>query len=567
MKIIWKVTGYYEWIPQDGNSNLAAQNSSLADLLTDLQAIATQQKQYQIATIHQSFGLSFLPKHTLTHLLQYNSARSPLRLPLMNERTLCPLLQNPTNSDFDSNVQRFSCQFTTTQLPQNFRLPLSFDDPQIPVRNTGDRAIDTYRITIENPTNQRLQTIKNEAIQELKQFIQTRHLDFLHIALKTLSSDFSISLPLSNNCTALVQLRELPTDLQQAIKYLQKPQPQEFTEQAQSLVRAYRARYSQTIPNSHEIPNLSFANSSEKTEFAIGRKISREVIENLITNAKKFLMICSYRIEDLEIAEMLARKAQKIPIWILTEFNDNVQNRVDANMVGRVEIDPEYANSDRQKRECLLILRDAGLIFRGGNFHIKSYISENSAYLGSCNLTGGSLGRNGEAGTIWHSTSEHQFLIDYFRHLWKNETDAETMPLANALELRVTSRRRTNTPLPISDRFLNHQEYIRDVTNFFQNFAGEEVRIYTRNLNPPPQQINLLRSSNNRIYFGSYNNAGLPARKIENLHAKIVIIGSQVAYIGSQDLAISRDPFLNLTYKTTNPQEIAQINQQLRNLH
>ena len=356
MKIIWKVTGYYEWIPQGGNSTSTREKTNLADLLTDLQAIATQQKQYQIATIHQSFGLGFLPKHTLTHLLQYNSVRSSLRSPLMNERTLCPLLQNPADSDFASKVQRFSCQFTTTQLPQNFKFPLSFDDPQIPSRNTGDQAMDTYRITIENQPNQRLQSIRNQAIQELQQFIKTRYLDFLHIALKPLSSDFSISLPLSNNCTALVQLRELPTDLQQAIKYLRKPQRQELTEQVQSIVRAYRARYSQTIPNSRDIPNLSVANNSGTTEFVIGKRISRATIENLITNAKKFLMICSYRIEDPAIAQMLARKAQEIPIWILTEFNDNVQNRVDANMVGRVEVDPEYAILS--SRYCDLVLTD-----------------------------------------------------------------------------------------------------------------------------------------------------------------------------------------------------------------
>ncbi len=563
MKIIWKLTGYYEWIPQDGNSNLAKQQSNLADLLTDLQAIATQQKQYQISSVHRKFGLSFLPEHTVTHLFRYNSNQSGLTSSLMNERTLYPLLQETV----DLKPTKFSCQFATRELSQNFRFPLSFDDPQIPVRNTGDRIEGTYRITITNQPNQRLQNVRNQAIQEVQQFIKTRYLEFLRIALRNVDPDSSISLSLSNDCTALIEIHELSINLQQAIKYFHKPQRQELTEQAKSLIRAYRARYSQTIPNSREIPNLSVANTLGTTEFAIGKRISRATIENLITNAKKFLMICSYRIEDVAIAEMLARKAQEIPIWIITEFNDNVQNRVDANMVGRVEVDPEYANSDRQKRECLLILRDAGLVFRGGNFHIKSYISENSAYLGSCNLTGGSLGRNGEAGIIWHGTAEHQFLIDYFRHLWTNQTDAETMPLANALELRVTSRRKSDIPLPISDRFLNHQEYIRDITNSLQNFAGEEVRIYTRNLNPPPQQINLLKNSNNRIYFGSYNNAGLPARKIENLHAKIVIIGSQVAYIGSQDLAISRDPFLNLTYKTTNPQEIAQINQQLRNLH
>lgn len=564
MKIVWKLTGYYEWLTQNEDSANVQQSTSLGDLLTDLQAIATQQKQHQISSLHQSFGLNFLPDHTLTHLFRYNLNHSSS---LMNERTLYPLPQEI----IDLQTTRFSCQFVSTKLAQNFRIPLTFDDLQIPVKDKGDQIEGTYRITIENQS--RLQNIKNQAFQELQRFIQTNPLGFLHYALNTLNSnDLTINsndltINLSNDCTAILLITELSVDFQQAIRFLKNiSKPKEFTEQARRLINAYRTKYSQPITTGREIPALSIANTSQSTEFVIGKRVSRQIIENLITNAKKFLMICSYRIEDMAIAKMLASKARAIPIWILTEFNSNVQNRVDANMLGQVEVDPEYANSDRQKRECLLMLRDAGLIFRSGNFHIKSYISENSAYLGSCNLTGGSLGRNGEAGIVWNSTTEHQFLMDYFRNLWTNQTDAETIPLASASELRSTSRRKTDMPALTSDRFLNHQDYLQDVTNSLQNFAGEEVQVYTRNFQPLQQQINLLNSSKNRIFYGSYNNAGLRATKIPNLHAKVIVIGSRVAYIGSQDLATSRDPFLNLTYKTSNPQEIAQIKQKLQNL-
>ena len=70
-----------------------------------------------------------------------------------------------------------------------------------------------------------------------------------------------------------------------------------------------------------------------------------------------------------------------------------------------------------------------------------------------------------------------------------------------------------------------------------------------------------------RIYFGNRNYTRLPAIPITNLHAKIIVIGSQVAYIGSQDFAFRPNPLLDLTYKTTNPQEIELITQQIKNLH
>jgi hypothetical protein len=76
----------------------------------------------------------------------------------------------------------------------------------------------------------------------------------------------------------------------------------------------------------------------------------------------------------------------------------------------------------------------------------------------------------------------------------------------------------------------------------------------------------LLTNPRNRISFGSYNATSLQARKIHNLHAKIIIIGSQVAYIGSQDFTFSYNPLLDLTYKTTDSQEIKLITKQIQKL-
>ena len=275
-------------------------------------------------------------------------------------------------------------------------------------------------------------------------------------------------------------------------------------------------------------------------------------------------MICSYRLEDQAILQMIAEKSKQIPIWILTDFSNEVQDRVDSNMDGQRVSDPDYANSDLKKRQCLAMLRKAGLGFRSGNFHIKTYISEQSAYLGSCNLTGGSLERNGEAGMLWQNTSEHQFLVEYFRYLWTHQTTSQSIPSPNGF-CNESLETISGSP-PHSDRFLDHHTFKQDLSKSLKKFTGQEVRIYTRNFQPLSPQLNLLTNPHNRIFYGSYNATTLQARRIPNLHAKIIIIGSQVAYIGSQDFAFRPHPLLDLTYKTTDPQEIKLITQQTQNL-
>lgn len=555
MQIFWEITGYYERLAGDGRT---VTKTSLANLLTDLRAISTDQKRYHLPAVHQSFGLNFLPINAVTHLIQQTSGR----VPLLADQTLRPFIQN--SSELTS--QQFKYRFVSTQLTRNFAKNLEYDDPQIP-SNFGDRYEGTYQyeIPLKNVSNPTIQNIQTEAINNLRQFIQNHPLKALNLVLRSKNPEL-FAIPLPNNCTAWLQPNELHQALQRAIHILRSESENNFpsdelTETVQKLVMAYRARY----PEQVIISDLTIANITAKTDIKIGRGIHRQTLEELISSAQKFLLICSYRLEDQAIIQMIAEKSKQIPIWILTDFSNEVQDRVDSNMDGQRVSDLDYANSALKKRKCLAMLRKAGLGFRSGNFHIKTYISEQSAYLGSCNLTGGSLERNGEAGMLWQNTSEHQFLVEYFRYLWTHQTTSQSIPSPNGF-CNESLEKISGLP-PQSDRFLDHHAFKQDLLLSLQNFAGQEIQIYTRNFQPLPPQLNLLTNPRNRIFYGNYDATNLQTRRrILNLHAKIIIIGSQVAYLGSQDFAFSPNPLLDLTYRTTDPQEIRLITQQTQNL-
>ena len=552
MYIVWEVAGYYERFADEGE---ALSQTSLVSLFTDLRVIATQQKRHSLSTFHQSFGLNFLPVNTLTHLIHKTSRRSPL----LAEQTLYPQIQNPESL----LSQKLQCRFVTTQLIENFAINLKHDDVEIP-DNFIDRYVSSYRIKLGDVSNALTQDIQIHAINELEQFVKNHPVEVLNFALSSINPKL-FSIPLSNGFIAWLDLNDLEASLQQALQILRNTEETALlSEFAQELVNAYRIKYPCKQIIGDDIPDL-VSMDAPSTDIKIGRGIHRQTLEELIFNARQFLLICSYRLEDEAIVEMIVEKSRQIPVWILTDFSNEVQDRVDANMDGTREAEQEYANADRKKRECLRMLSRANLGFRSGNFHLKTYISDQSAYLGSCNLTGGSLERNGEAGMLWHSTPEHAFLVKYFRYLWTSKANAQVIP--SPLGFRTESLENSMTPAPINNCLLDQAAYKVDLTNSLRRFAGQEIRIYSRNFQPLSPQLNLLSPTRSRIFYGNHNATGLQAKQIFNLHAKIVIIGSHVAYIGSQDFSFRHNPFIDLTYKTTNFQEIEVISHQARNLY
>jgi hypothetical protein len=549
MKVICELKGTFERLTAD---NSMPQQTSLSTLVNDLRAIATSQGHHHIHPIHQSFGLDFLPQTTLKHLLKQVEGRSPF---------LTSTLLKPVYDNFNSSQTVYNYRFFTPNLSLN----LSPDNPQIP-NWSGERCESIYNLVIsENTIDPILKTIRQEA---LTLFNQKTSLEIIKSALRS-PTNFAIPVVLSNGNHVMIwlQFEDLDPEIQEAILILTHEQESNLiSPTAQQLVNEYKHTYS--ISSHQNLPELTISpNESTYQEFVIGRKKHRQVLENMINSAEQFLAIASFRLEDELIIPLISQKAKELPqgVWILTDLGSDVLDRIDTNMEGKIEHD--YAESDRRKKECLRLLAASGASIRSGLFHVKFYITEKSAYLGSCNLTGGSLERNGEAGIVWHNTTEHHQLFQQFCYLWNKQTTEEIIPSPQGI---VSKGLPNHFSLSRCQGFLNSSNYKKDLTNALQEFASNpqgKISIYTRNFHPTPEQEEMLQYLPYTIFYGYRNNSDLQARPIENLHAKIVLLGTQVAYIGSQDFAFGRKSNHDLTYKITDKNTIEKIIQLSYNLN
>lgn len=549
MKIVCKIKGKYRRLISDSQQ---MPETNLDDLVENIYSIANQEKIYSIPKIHQGFGLSLLSANSFQSLL----AKKVTNSSLLTNNILPPLL---TSSPANLQPLKFVYQFipdTESQLTPFF---LNINDSQIPP-NLKDFAEGFYHLDLShNIDNPVLANIKTLAMNRLQLSLENNPLAVIETFVKNPETqEFSVYLP--NNCVAIFSRQELLPPQKEAIEIL--------TNNAKTcyhnpLVIAYQKKYG-------IIPSFTIENQIlNSPQIYIAKGNHRQFLQQLIDNAKQFLLISSYRLEDVEIVNLIAKKSQELPfgVWILTDLSEQVQDRVDFNLDDEENDNSEYAQSDRLKQECLQILLKAKVTFRTGNFHLKTYISEQGAYLGSCNLTGGSLNRNLEGGILWQHNPQHQFLIDYFRHLWQQETIAKATPSSEGY--RMESLIPNKVASPKNNNFLNYYEYEKDLMISLAKFKEnpqDKVIILTRNFIPNSQQLNLIRKIPHLIFYSNFNSSNLKAKKVYHLHTKIVLIGSDIAYISSQDFAFTHSPLFDLTYKTTNPQEIKLIISQLNQI-
>jgi len=551
MKIVVKLQGVFERLNTD---NDAIPQSSLSDLLNDLRVMATSQNRHHISSIHQSFGLNFLSQQTLEHLVQKIGGQSSF----LSSTFLSPANQNLTQGQ-SSYGYRFSCPIISLQLSPH--------DPQLPLWS-GEHCDGTYNLDISNDVdNLKLQSIRQESLSIIK---QKTSVEIIRAALHS-PDNFAIPVTLSTGeyVTIWQKLEELPSELQVAVMALVKNYfPSSLPTKAQSLIDEYKKKY--TVFSYQNLPTFAISeNEPKELEFIVGRGLHRKKIEALISSAQHFLLISSFRLEDESIIQLIAKKAKELPqgVWILTDLNNDVLDRVDTNMEGKIDHEDDYAESDRKKKECLRLLTTAGVSIRSGLFHLKCYITEKSSYMGSCNLTGGSLERNGEAGIIWKNVESHQRLIDHFCHLWDKQSNAAILPTPQGIRSQGLSNYFSISKSK-REGFLTHHR--KDLTETLIEFAHNptgKISIYTRTFAPTAQQEELLSRLDCRIFYGHRNYSNLDAKQIYNLHAKIVIIGTVAAYIGSQDFAFGRHSNHDLTYETTDSNEIQAITQLIDALH
>lgn len=559
MKFVYEMMGNYQRVNVQGEPISC---HSLETLLADIQDHAKSLRCYELKTLQKSFGLSFLPQRALLHILEQEQGQSPQ----ITDTHISPLSQN-----IQSTTSVFKYQFITQKLPKNFSINLKPDNPQIP-NFRGASCSGIYRCLIEKnlDSHHPLFDIYSQAQQTWQRIFKSgdRDLELLQNALRSSNPD-EFPLELFPSCTVWLRPDELSPMLQEAIYGLLNNKAVESPE-SQDLIEQYR----QHQPNSQidwgAIPSLSISEHFPETELCCGRGLHRDRLQQLIEQAQEFLLISSYRLEDEAIIEAIVEKSKSIPVWLLTNFDSDVQDRVDTYSKQEEEMDSPYENSDYLKKRCLRRLLQGGVPFRSGPFHLKTYLSEQSAYLGSCNLTGGSLSRNLEVGYIWQQTSEHHFLIDLFRYLWNTKAKAKCLPISSGVGFHIETVEAIASPSPTHSSFLNFYEYQRDLTQVLREFSHNpqgEVVIYTRNFNPTPEQLNLLSYLPTHIYYGRWNNTHLEGQQLAHLHGKVVVIGDRTAYVGSQDCAFGRNPLIDLTFKTTDPQLIQEIMNHLPHLH
>ena len=525
---------------------------TLAAWMQSYLAVATQVRQRSPQVLRQQFGLDFLSEPILSQLLQQadqtQEAEKLYQIPAL--QLLQPTLYHYEFISFEAQIE------------------LQPDDPQIPsfwqLGETSQTGV--YEIILERRypgLPYRLDSLWQELQQVWQNYSPIKQIE---LALQSPdTAHFSFHLPDRPEVKVSVDNTELPVDVREAIAYLRQPQANlSISTAAQTLIQDYQDYSLPPIPQDLKI-ELSI---HPHHQFIIG-KGNRTAIENLINQAQQFLFVSSYIIEDEAIAQLICQKAATLPqkVWILTDLRDEVVDRIDTQVETKASL-PQYQRADERKVKCLTMLLDAGARLRGGLFHLKTYISEKAAYLGSCNLTRGSLDFNLEAGLICQGTSSHQELLQYFTYFWQYRARYDVLPCTTEGQFI----QRTLNISSVSSRFssqtiLTPSQYRNDLQHELSQFRGK-VEIYTRGFSPDAEILSLLQSHSTRVYFErftQFKDYRLIQRFLPGLHAKVTLLGDRVAYIGGVNFQFNPPGFdlIDLMYKTSDHQEISLIRQQL----
>jgi len=571
MKLQFQLSGIFQRLLLSGTEVIPI---SLDDLIREVQAIATQNHRRTPGLIRQSFGLNFIPEPVLINLCKKSQGivQESQLYQILPLKLLQPVKSRLNTHQVTTNI--YSYQFISREA--NFQL--TPDNPQMPIF-TGNVSEypGIYNLTIERPDYPGLdydfaQTIWNKSrdywrnlpdIEKIKYALQSRDLNNFWINYQQVQIWISI--------------QELSLDLRAAITFLRVDgdDPAILSEPSRLLIQEYQSRYRlQPINLPAELrPNSTLP---PKSGYQICRRQNRHILRKIINDARQFLLISSYIIEDEELTELICKKSSELPqgIWILTDLRNEVLDRLDQQILNsqNLSLSEQYQKTDERKKACLKMLLNANIPIRSGDFHLKTYISEEYAYLGSCNLTRGSLDFNLEAGTVFNNNLQHQPLINLFRYFWQKYSRDEVIAESNIDGFRLRSLFRVSQEKYANSaytNFLTSLQYQKDLIANLQNFQGQ-VKIYSRSFQPSLEIATYLKLLDTRIFIASgilMNNQNFNIQRIDYLHAKVTILGNEIAYIGGIDFNFSDSRLHDLMYKTTNAREINQIASLLSSLH
>lgn len=559
-------------------NEVAQTKISLSDMIKQVQAVAIKNNQLTPERLRQSFGLNFLPRPTLIEVLKKtNNVDFTDSYAIATQQILHPESQ-PL---IVQQATIYNYQFATT----DFRLNLTPDDPQIPniwsEDNLSQQA--TYEIYLDSFSCPGIpENIVNHIWEQANEVISTKQsTEIIHQALQAL--DYNNFRCFKNNLLEIwLELKDLSPDIRSAITFFrqqqlnQQPDLSVLSANTQLLVNQYISKNNLPTTSHKQLLQLQADDTTQgSSKLIIGRN-KRSYIEEIITNAKQFLLVSSYIIEDESITELLSRKSQELTegVWVLTDLRDEVIDYLDTQVTVSHNLNNVFRRANEKKRVCLQKLLDANISIRSGTFHLKTVISEKSAYLGSCNLTSGSLNRNLEAGIIYNNLAVRNAIINLFQHFWQHHSHDDVIPASNydGFYLRSVQRFDLGSIKQWkSDFLLTPQQYYRDLVESLKTFHGD-VLIYSRSFYPSQEIFKLLDkpSIKLKVFVDSQLTPKiLPQRcqykLIDNFHAKVTLLGNKQAYIGGVNFNFKPKALClkDAMFKITNPEIITQIRQNL----
>ncbi len=390
MKLHLKLAGTFNRIPINSTVTVTqTEDVTLPQWMKSHQAVATQVRQRSPQLLRQKFGMSFLSESSIVRLLQQTHQTEQIyQVPLL--QWLQPL------EAAEAKPILYLYQFVS----QNVQIELQPDDPQLPyhwgIKETSVAGI--YEIIIDRETygSRYLgisETWLNSLWQDVQQVWQNYSpCDLIQMTFESINNDgFSFCVSDSPEVKVSIDNSELPLEIREAISYLREERADlaNLSTGVRELVQEYQKNRAPAVTYFQLPEGLTIeASVNREHQFIIGRRKSRKAIEELINQAEQFLFISSYIIENESITELICQKAATLPqgVWILTDLRNEVIDAIDTQTETTSSAREAYQHSDEKKAKCLMMLLDAGARIRGGAFHLKTYISEKAAYLGSCNL-------------------------------------------------------------------------------------------------------------------------------------------------------------------------------------
>lgn len=492
-------------------------------------------------------------------------------------------LLHPISSNLTGQqASTYRYQFITA----DFTLDLTPDDSQLPATWSEDNLSQAgiYEIYLDNPHYPGLSNdLVNHIWQQVNQLVSAKPAtEIIHKALQSIDST-CFRIIKEPTAKIWLELQDLSIELRDAIAFLRQSQSQQqpdlsiLSESAQSLVQKYASEHNLPANRHRHLAQLTVDETTQaNTGLVIGSdRCNRSTLESIIKNAQQFLLISSYIIEDESITKLICQKSQELSqgVWILTDLRDEVVDCMDVQPQHTTRSE-RYRRSDELKKVCLQMLLDANIPIRSGAFHLKTIISEQAAYIGSCNLTPGSLERNFESGIILNQNSIHSNLLNLFRIFWQQRSRDDVIPASNPHKFYLHSVQRYHSDACEHWQFgslLTPYQYRQDLLNQLRSFRGE-VKIYSRSFHPDLEMAELLNSSLIKVKLfvdSAFPPNVLPKESriklIPNLHAKVTILGEQVAYIGGVNFNFKAKALslADVMYKTQTAEDIAKIRQHL----